>query len=41
MTAPISFIKAVLGGELMIKSIDGKNVTVKIPAEKCNKGIKH
>jgi molecular chaperone DnaJ len=33
MMVPISFIKAVLGGELMIKSIDGKNVTVKIPAE--------
>jgi molecular chaperone DnaJ len=33
MKAPVSFIKAVLGGELMIKSIDGKNVTVKIPAE--------
>ena len=33
MKAPVSFIKAILGGELMIKSIDGKNVTVKIPAE--------
>ena len=33
MNAPISFIKAALGGELMIRSIDGKNVTVKIPAE--------
>ena len=33
MEEPISFIKAALGGELMIKSIDGKNVTVKIPAE--------
>jgi len=33
MNAPISFIKAALGGELMIKSIDGRNVTVKILAE--------
>jgi len=33
MKVPISFIKAALGGELMIKSIDGKNVTVKIPSE--------
>ena len=33
MKAPVSFIKAALGGELMIRSIDGKNVTVKIPAE--------
>jgi molecular chaperone DnaJ len=33
MKVPISFIKAVLGGELMIKSIDGKNVAVKIPSE--------
>jgi len=33
MNAPISCIKAVLGGELMIKSIDGKNVKVKIPSE--------
>ena len=33
MKAPISLIKAALGGELMIKSIDGKNVTVQIPAE--------
>jgi molecular chaperone DnaJ len=33
MTVPISFIKAILGGELIIKSIDGKNVTVKIPSE--------
>jgi len=33
MTVPISLIKAVLGGEIIIKSIDGKNVTVKIPAE--------
>jgi molecular chaperone DnaJ len=32
MRAPISFIKVALGGELMIRSIDGKNVTVKIPA---------
>ena len=33
MKAPVSFIKAILGGELMIKSIDGKKVTVKIPSE--------
>jgi len=33
MKAPISFIKAALGGELMIRSIDGKDVEVKIPAE--------
>jgi molecular chaperone DnaJ len=33
MDAPISFIKAALGGDLMVKSIDGKNVMVKIPAE--------
>ena len=32
MNAPISFIKAALGGELMIRSIDGKEVEVKIPA---------
>ena len=32
MKVPISFIKAALGGDLMIRSIDGKNVTVKIPA---------
>ena len=32
MNAPISFIKAALGGELMIRSIDGKDVEVKIPA---------
>ena len=33
INAPISFIKAALGGELMIRSIDGKDVKVKIPAE--------
>jgi molecular chaperone DnaJ len=33
MDAPISFIKAALGGDLIVKSIDGKNITVKIPAE--------
>jgi len=32
MNAPISFIKAALGGELIIRSIDGKEVEVKIPA---------
>jgi len=30
--APISFIKAALGGDLIIRSIDGKDVEVKIPA---------
>jgi len=32
MKAPISFIKAALGGNLRIRSIDGKDVEVKIPA---------
>ena len=32
MKAPISFVKAALGGELMIRSIDGKDIEVKIPA---------
>jgi len=31
--APISFIKATLGGELRIRSLDGKDVEVIIPAE--------
>ena len=31
--APISFIKAALGGELRIRSLDGKDVEVIIPAE--------
>jgi len=33
MKAPISFIKAALGGELRIRSLDGKDVEVIIPAE--------
>ena len=33
MKAPVSFIKVALGGEIMIRSIDGKDVEVKIPAE--------
>jgi len=33
MDAPISFIKAALGGDLVVKTIDNKNVTVKIPPE--------
>jgi molecular chaperone DnaJ len=32
MKVPISFIKAALGGELKIRSLDGKEVEVKIPA---------
>ena len=31
MNAPINFVKAALGGELMIRSIDGKDVEVKVP----------
>jgi molecular chaperone DnaJ len=33
MKAPISFVKAALGGELRIRSLDGKDVEVIIPAE--------
>jgi len=33
MEAPISFIKAALGGELRIRSLDGKDVKVIIPTE--------
>jgi len=33
MKASISFIKAALGDEIIIRSLDGKNVTVKIPTE--------
>ena len=33
MTVPISLIKATLGGKLRIRSIDGNDVEVKIPAE--------
>ncbi|OEU76985.1 MAG: hypothetical protein BA869_00630 [Desulfuromonadales bacterium C00003107] len=33
MKAPISFAQAALGGEIMVKTIDSKQVKVKIPAE--------
>ncbi len=33
MITPISFIQAALGGEVMVTTIDGKHVKVKIPAE--------
>lgn len=31
MEAPIDFIKAILGGEIEVPNLDGKNLTVKIP----------
>lgn len=33
MSMPISFIQAALGGEVLVTTIDGKHVKVKIPAE--------
>jgi molecular chaperone DnaJ len=33
MRTPISFAQAALGGEVMVTTMDGKHVKVKIPAE--------